>query len=88
MKMSVIRRFRSKHAVLLGLLTTVLIGGHAVAEAAKPDLPSQTKATRPTMTAPTATDYCVISQNGAYYAWKRGPGGVIQVSNDLADVCA
>jgi prepilin-type N-terminal cleavage/methylation domain-containing protein len=35
----------------------------------------------------TATNYCIVSQNGAYYAWKHGPGGIIQVSNDLATVC-
>ena len=38
--------------------------------------------------APTATDFCVISQNGAQYAWKHGPGGTILVSTDLAAVCA
>ena len=37
--------------------------------------------------APTATDYCVISQNGSWYAWKHGPGGTISVSTDLAAVC-
>lgn len=34
-----------------------------------------------------ATDYCVVSQNGSYYAWKLGPGGQIQVGNVLASVC-
>jgi type II secretion system protein G len=38
--------------------------------------------------APSATDYCVISQNGSYYAWKHGPGGIISVSTDLGAVCA
>jgi type IV pilus assembly protein PilA len=35
----------------------------------------------------TATNYCIVSQNGAWYAWKHGPGGIIQVSSDLATVC-
>lgn len=52
-KISAIRGIRSRRAVLLGLLTSVLVGGHAVAEAAQP--PPQAKAIRrPTMTAPTA----------------------------------
>ena len=38
--------------------------------------------------APAATDYCVISQNGSWYAWKHGPGGTISVSTALASVCA
>jgi prepilin-type N-terminal cleavage/methylation domain-containing protein len=38
--------------------------------------------------APTATDFCVISQNGSQYAWKHGPGGTILVSTDLTQVCA
>ena len=38
--------------------------------------------------APTATDYCVISQNGSWYAWKHGPGGTMGVSTDLSQVCA
>jgi type IV pilus assembly protein PilA len=37
--------------------------------------------------APTATDYCVISQNGSWYAWKHGPGGVITTSTDVNSVC-
>jgi type IV pilus assembly protein PilA len=37
--------------------------------------------------APTATDYCVISQNGSWYAWKHGPGGTISVATSLASVC-
>jgi type IV pilus assembly protein PilA len=36
---------------------------------------------------PTATNYCIISQNGSWYAWKHGPGGTISVSNVLANVC-
>ena len=38
--------------------------------------------------APTATNYCIVSQNGSWYAWKHGPGGTISVSNVLANVCA
>ena len=37
--------------------------------------------------APTATNYCIISQNGCWYAWKLGPGGQIKVDNVLANVC-
>jgi type IV pilus assembly protein PilA len=37
--------------------------------------------------APIATNYCLISQNGSWYAWKRGPGGQIKVDNVLANVC-
>jgi type IV pilus assembly protein PilA len=37
--------------------------------------------------APTATDSCVISQNGSWYAWKHGPGGTISVDTALANVC-
>jgi type IV pilus assembly protein PilA len=33
------------------------------------------------------TDYCVVSQNGSWYAWKLGPGGTILVSQTLANVC-
>ena len=35
----------------------------------------------------TATDYCIVSQNGSWYAWKLGPGGLIKVDNVLANVC-
>jgi type IV pilus assembly protein PilA len=38
--------------------------------------------------APTATNYCIVSQNGSWYAWKHGPGGTISVDNNLANVCA
>jgi type IV pilus assembly protein PilA len=38
--------------------------------------------------APTATNYCIVSQNGSWYAWKHGPGGQIQVDNVLANVCS
>jgi type IV pilus assembly protein PilA len=37
---------------------------------------------------PTATNYCLVSQNGSWYAWKHGPGGTISVSNVLANVCS
>jgi type IV pilus assembly protein PilA len=36
----------------------------------------------------TATDYCVVSANGNYIAWKLGPGGIIKVSSTASDVCA
>ena len=37
--------------------------------------------------APTATTYCLVAQNGNYYAWKLGPGGTILVGTNLATVC-
>jgi type IV pilus assembly protein PilA len=37
--------------------------------------------------APTTTNYCIVSQNGSWYAWKHGPGGQIKVDNVLANVC-
>jgi prepilin-type N-terminal cleavage/methylation domain-containing protein len=37
---------------------------------------------------PTQTNYCVISQNGSWYAWKLGPGGVNKTSQDVNAVCA
>ena len=37
--------------------------------------------------APGATTYCVVAQNGNYYAWKLGPGGTIKVDTVLANVC-
>ena len=36
---------------------------------------------------PSATSYCIISQNGSWYAWKLGPGGQILVGQNLANVC-
>src|SRR5436189_2240112 len=33
-------------------------------------------------TTPTATDYCLVAQNGNYYAWKHGPGGIIKRSEE------
>jgi type IV pilus assembly protein PilA len=35
----------------------------------------------------TATNYCIISQNGNWLAWKKGPGGILKVSSVAADVC-
>jgi type IV pilus assembly protein PilA len=35
----------------------------------------------------TATDYCVVSQNGSWYAWKDGPGGQILTGQTLNNVC-
>jgi prepilin-type N-terminal cleavage/methylation domain-containing protein len=37
--------------------------------------------------APTATTYCLVAQNGNYYAWKLGPGGTILVGTILDKVC-
>jgi type IV pilus assembly protein PilA len=37
--------------------------------------------------APTDTTYCLISQNGSWYAWKLGPGGVIKTDTVAANVC-
>ena len=34
-----------------------------------------------------ATTYCVVSQNGNWWAWKKGPGGILRVSSVAADVC-
>ncbi len=36
---------------------------------------------------PTATNYCIVSQNGCWYGYKRGPGGQISVTNVLANIC-
>jgi prepilin-type N-terminal cleavage/methylation domain-containing protein len=35
----------------------------------------------------TPTDYCIVSTNGAWYAWKLGPGGQILVGTTLDNVC-
>jgi type II secretion system protein G len=35
-----------------------------------------------------ATTYCIVSQNGNWWAWKKGPGGILQVSSSPAAVCA
>jgi prepilin-type N-terminal cleavage/methylation domain-containing protein len=37
---------------------------------------------------PGAKNYCIVSQNGNWYAWKLGPGGTISVSSSVAAVCA
>jgi prepilin-type N-terminal cleavage/methylation domain-containing protein len=34
-----------------------------------------------------ATTYCIVSQNGNWWAWKKGPGGILQVSSSAAAVC-
>jgi type IV pilus assembly protein PilA len=34
-----------------------------------------------------ATTYCIVSQNGNWWAWKKGPGGILQVSSSPAAVC-
>ena len=35
----------------------------------------------------TATNYCIVSQNGSWYGYKLGPGGLIKVTNVLANIC-
>jgi hypothetical protein len=37
---------------------------------------------------PTPTNYCVVSQVADWYSWKVGPGGMIQVTQNPAVVCA
>jgi type IV pilus assembly protein PilA len=32
-------------------------------------------------------NYCVVSQNGNWYAWKLGPAGAIKVDSVAANVC-
>jgi type II secretion system protein G len=34
-----------------------------------------------------ATNYCIVSQNGNWWAWKKGPGGVLTVNSDPTQVC-
>lgn len=36
----------------------------------------------------TASNYCIVSQNGNWMAWKKGPGGILQVTSDPAQVCS
>ena len=36
---------------------------------------------------PTATNYCVYSQTGNWYAWKLGPAGTITETTDPTHVC-
>jgi type IV pilus assembly protein PilA len=40
-----------------------------------------------TAVAPTATNYCILSQNGNWYAWKLGPSGPISVNTSAALAC-
>ena len=40
-----------------------------------------------TAVAPTTTNYCILSQNGNWYAWKLGPSGAIKVDTDPALAC-
>lgn len=47
-------RFRSVHALMIGLLTAAHFAGYAFAEAAQPPPPPKAKINRPSMTAPTA----------------------------------
>ena len=35
----------------------------------------------------TATTYCIVSQNGNWYAWKLGPGGILKTSSDPTVAC-
>jgi prepilin-type N-terminal cleavage/methylation domain-containing protein len=35
-----------------------------------------------------ATTYCIVSQNGNWWAWKKGPGGILKTSSVVTDVCA
>jgi type IV pilus assembly protein PilA len=34
-----------------------------------------------------ATDYCVVSQNGNWYSYKHGPGGLITVQQGTTGLC-
>jgi len=40
-----------------------------------------------TAVTPTTNNYCIVSQNGNWYAWKLGPGGTIKVDTTAANVC-
>jgi len=33
------------------------------------------------------TNYCVVAQNGSWYAWKWGPGGTIKVDTVKNNIC-
>jgi type IV pilus assembly protein PilA len=59
----------------------------------------QTDVSSPAVAVPTGFDatgsaspgqstYCLLAQNGSWYAWKLGPGGVIKASTTASDVCA
>ena len=37
--------------------------------------------------AASSTNYCVVSQNGNWYAYKLGPGGVIKVQSGTTGLC-
>ena len=37
--------------------------------------------------APTTTNYCIVSQNGSWYGYKVGPGGLIKVTNVANNIC-
>jgi type IV pilus assembly protein PilA len=63
--------------------STVWIAGEAAVPAA---VAAGTKVAA--LGSPTVTDYCVISQNGSWYAWKHGPGGTIQVDTNVNNVCS
>jgi len=63
--------------------STVWIAGEAAVPAA---VAAGTKVAA--LGAPKVTDYCVISQNGSWYAWKHGPGGTIQVDTNVNNVCS
>jgi type IV pilus assembly protein PilA len=38
-------------------------------------------------TTPTQSDFCIVAQNGSWYAWKHGPGGNILAGQTLNNVC-
>ena len=40
-----------------------------------------------TAVAPTSTNYCILSQNGNWYAWKLGPSGPISVTTTASAAC-
>jgi len=40
-----------------------------------------------TAVAPTQSNYCILSQNGNWYAWKLGPSGSIKVDTTAANAC-
>jgi prepilin-type N-terminal cleavage/methylation domain-containing protein len=54
----------------------------AANDAGAPALPASVVAQ-----AATATNYCIFSQNGNWFAWKLGPGGLIKTDTDPAKVC-
>jgi len=40
-----------------------------------------------TAVAAAASTYCLIAQNGNWFAWKLGPGGQIKTTTTAATVC-